>query len=91
MSRVATKTYGPALTVHFASRYDLTHFKLHAFVDRGDIGGKHGNDLLALAPDRDELVAAARWTTTHDPSPGYREMLERALEYLGVEDADLDA
>jgi hypothetical protein len=91
MSRVETRRYGSALVVHYASRYDLIHFKLHAFVDRGDVGGKHAEDLRALAPTRDELVAAARWTTTHDPSEGYRWMLERALAYLGVENAALDA
>jgi hypothetical protein len=79
--------FGDALTVHFASRYDQIHFKLYAFVDQGL--GKHGQDLAALDPSREELLEAARWTRTHDPSPGFREMLERALAYLGVEDADL--
>ncbi len=87
LDRVETKVFGDALTVHFASRYDQIHFKLYAFVDQGL--GKHGQDLAALDPSREELLEAARWTRTHDPSPGFREMLERALAYLGVEDADL--
>ncbi|MFN8187802.1 MAG: DUF6036 family nucleotidyltransferase [Gaiellales bacterium] len=87
-SRCETRGYGPALVVHFAGRVDLICFKLHALVDRG-AGGKHDEDLSALVPTRDELLAAARWSTTHDPSPGYRQMLVRALEYLGVENVDL--
>jgi Nucleotidyltransferase of unknown function (DUF6036) len=88
--RVETRPYPPSLMVHFASRYDLIHFKLHALVDRGP-GGKHEDDLRALEPTREELLAAARWAMTHDPSEGFRQELEHALRYLGVEDADLDA
>lgn len=87
LDRVQTEVFGPALTVHFASRLDQIHFKLYALVDQGL--GKHDQDLRALEPTREELVQAARWTRTHDASPGYREMLVRALQYLGVEDADL--
>jgi hypothetical protein len=87
LDRVDTKVFGDALTVHFASRFDQIHFKLYAFVDQGL--GKHELDLKALSPSHKELLAAARWTRTHDPSPGFREMLERALAYLGVQDADL--
>jgi hypothetical protein len=78
---------GAGLTVHFCSRLDQIHLKLYALVDQGL--GKHEADLRALTPSREELVQAARWTRTHDPSPGFREMLERALHYLGVNDADL--
>ncbi len=87
LMRVETKVFNSALTVHFASRLDQIHFKLYAFVDQGL--GKHEQDLSALDPTRDELLDAARWTRTHDPSPGFRQMLERALAYLGVEDVDL--
>lgn len=88
--RVEVREYGPALTVRFASRLDQIHFKLYAAVD-ASTPGKHSADLRALAPTREELVAAARWSLTHDPSDGYREMLGRALEYFGVEDVDLSA
>lgn len=88
--RVEVRAYGPTLTVRFASRLDQIHFKLYAAVD-ASTPGKHAADLRELAPARDELIAAARWSLTHDPSDGYREMLERALEYFGVEDADLGA
>jgi hypothetical protein len=88
--RIVTRWYPPSLTIHFASRHDLVHFKLHALVDRGP-GGKHEDDLRALEPARDELILAARWAMTHDPSAGFRQELEHVLRYLGVEDADLDA
>ncbi len=46
------------------------------------------SDLRALAPTRDELLAAARWCRTLDPSEGYRESLRRALNFFGVEVRD---
>lgn len=87
LQRVETQRFGSSLTVHFASRLDQIHLKLYALVDQGI--GKHEGDLRALTPSRAELIQAARWTRTHDPSPGFREMLERALHHLGVDDADL--
>lgn len=81
--------YGPALTVRFASRLDQVHFKLYATVDQG--AGKHFRDLQALEPKREELVAAARWSRTHDPSTGFRSVLEQVLAYFEVGDANLDA
>lgn len=87
LSRLETRRYGDALTAHFASRFDQIHFKLYALVDQG--AGKHEADLRALQPTPGELAQAARWTRTHDPSPGFRDALERALAYLGVTDADL--
>ena len=89
VDRLERRDYGEALTVHFASRFDQIHFKLYAMVDQG--AGKHEADLRALEPTRDELLAAARWTRTHDPSEGFREQLLAALAYLGVEDVRLDA
>ena len=87
LSRVHTRTFGPALSVHFADRLDLIHFKLYAMVDQG--GGRHEADLRALQPTREELLAAARWTRTHDPSEGFRDELEAALRHLGIHDAEL--
>ncbi len=55
MSRVVTRSYGTALLVHFASRYDQIHFKLFAMADQG--GGRHEADLRALSPTRGELIA----------------------------------
>lgn len=87
MDRVVTRHYGPALAVHFAGRFDQIHFKLFAMVDQG--GGRHETDLRALEPTPAELVAAARWSVTQDPSAGYRAVLAEALQYLGVDDAAL--
>ncbi|MEX2645342.1 MAG: DUF6036 family nucleotidyltransferase [Gaiellaceae bacterium] len=88
LERLETRRFGSALTVHLASRYDQIHFKLYALVDQGL--GRHEEDLRILAPTREELVAAARWSRSHDPSPGFRRELEAVLRYLGVEDAELD-
>lgn len=87
MTRVVTRQYGQALDVHFAGRVDQIHFKLFALVDQG--GGRHETDLRALTPTAAELIAAARWSITQDPSPGYKSVLAEALRYLGVDDADL--
>jgi hypothetical protein len=88
--RLQRRDYGPALTVWFASRLDQIHFKLYAVVDRGP-ADKHAADLRALAPTRGELLRAARWTMTHDPSEAFREMLHEALKSLGVDDVYLGA
>jgi len=89
VDRLERRDYGDSLIVHFASRFDQIHFKLYALVDQG--AGKHEADLRTLAPTREELLAAALWTRTHDPSAGFREQLLAALAYLGVENVDLDA
>jgi hypothetical protein len=88
VDRLERRDYGEALTVHLASRYDQIHFKLYAMVDQG--AGKHEADLRDLQPTRDELLAAAAWTRTHDPSEGFREELLAALAYLGVDDVSLE-
>jgi len=87
--RLTRRDYGPALSVHWSSRFDLIHFKLHATVDRG--GGKHLADLRALQPTAEELVAAGRWARTHDPSEGFLSVLQEVLAYFGVDDGDLGA
>lgn len=89
VDRLERRSYGEALTVHLASRLDQIHFKLYALVDQGP--GKHERDLRALEPSNDELLAAARWARTHDPSEGFRIELQLVLAHLGVEDADLGA
>jgi Nucleotidyltransferase of unknown function (DUF6036) len=88
VDRLERREYGAGLVVHFASRYDQIHFKLYAAVDEGG-PGKHEADLRSLAPTEAELIAAARWSRSHDPSPGYAEELRGALEFLGVTDVDL--
>jgi hypothetical protein len=87
--RVETRSFGESLTVHFASPLDQIHFKLYAVADQG--AGKHEQDLRALHPSPAELVQAARWARTQDPSAGFKEMLEGVLHHFGVDDADLGA
>jgi hypothetical protein len=78
--RLEPRTYGTHLTVWFIGRLDQIHFKLYAAADRG--GGRHVNDLQALNPTDDELLAAARWTFTHDVSPGFRELMKAILKEM---------
>ena len=52
---------------------------------------KHVQDLRALTPTKAELVAAARWCTTHDASEGFRDVqLARALALFGVAAKDVE-
>lgn len=88
LDRAERRDYGDALTVMFASRLDQVHFKLYAAVDQG--AGKHFDDLRALAPTEDELLAAAGWSRTHDSSEGYLSVLGEVLAYFGVPDGSLD-
>jgi hypothetical protein len=57
-------------------------------VDRYPGGEKHRADLEKLQATRAELVAAAKWATTHDPSPAFRAGVAAALEKLGAGDID---
>ena len=84
--RVDVRRFG-ALEVHLTSRFDQVCFKLYAAIDRGP-RDKHVADLVALEPSREELLEAARWTTTHDPSPALRTSLVQCLAHLGVEEPD---
>ena len=82
--RLTSRSFGDELTVHFISRYDQIHFKLYASVNRG---GYHLEDLLQLEPSTDELVAAAKWAMTHDPSEGFAMVTKSMLNQLGYSDA----
>jgi hypothetical protein len=86
--RALHRHYGAGLEVLFASRVDQIHLKLYATVDHG--AGKHLNDLQALAPTERELLDAASWSQTHDPSDGYRSVLARVLRHFGIDDGRLD-
>lgn len=87
VDRLERRNYGESLSVYFASRYDQIHFKLYALVDQGP--GKHEDDLRALSATEEELLAAAHWSRSHDPSEGYAQMLRGVLTHLGVDDVDL--
>lgn len=84
--RVETRRYG-GLTLHIAGRFDQICFKLYAAVDQG-MESRHAADLRTLQPTREELLAGARWSQTHDPSEGYRQELVKVLKAMGLEDAD---
>jgi len=86
--RAQHRIYGPGLEILFASRVDQIHLKLYATVDQG--AGKHLDDLEALQPTGQELIDAARWSRSHDPSEGYRSILARVLAHFGVDDGNLD-
>jgi hypothetical protein len=86
--RAQRRAYGPGLEIIFASRVDQIHLKLYATVDQGP--GKHLRDLESLQPTEQELLDAARWSRSHDPSEGYRIVLERVLAHFGVADGPPD-
>ena len=81
--RVQTRRY-QNLVVHLASRFDQICLKLYAAVDQGP-RSKHADDLRRLSPSREELLAAARWARTHDPSEAFRQELCAALDSFGIE------
>lgn len=83
--RAETRTYGDRLTVHFFGPEDLIPLKLFAVVDKGS--GKHLDDLLALNPSSDDIVAAAQWCVSQDPSVGFFDMLCSVVAQLGYADA----
>jgi hypothetical protein len=86
--RVVTRHFG-GLSLNLPAREDQICFKLYAAVDRGP-NDKHFEDLMNLEPTENELIFAAQWTTTHDPSVGFRAELFKCLSALGVELTDDD-
>ena len=84
MDRVKSLTFGENLVIHFLTRLDQIHFKLHAAVDQS--GGKHYSDLIELKPAKEELEKAACWSMTHDPSEGYKTVLKDFLGKIGYKD-----
>lgn len=79
--RLTATDFGSALRISFISRYDQIHFKFYAAADQ-DVG-RHFKDLEELAPTREELLAAARWTRIHDPSEGFKFVMGELLKHLG--------
>jgi hypothetical protein len=86
--RAQHRIYGPGLEILFASRIDQIHLKLYATVDQGT--GKHLEDLEALQPSGQELLDAAHWSRSHDPSDGYLGVLKRVLVHFGVDSGNLE-
>ena len=75
--RATVRTYG-GLEVHLPAREDLVCFRLYAAVDQGE-RSRHFADLRRLSPTPGQLLNAARWTRTHDPSPPFLGELQRIL------------
>jgi hypothetical protein len=86
--RLVVRDYG-WLRLHIPSRFDQICFKLYAAVDRGP-NDKHYVDLKTLLPTNDELLAAGRWSITHDPSAGFRQELIGCLASMNVKVDDVD-
>lgn len=86
--RLERRQYGSGLIVWLAGLYDQVCFKLHAAADAYPLRDRHLDDLARLSPTRDDLISAAKWTLTHDDSPGYRFLLVETLKRLGVKDVD---
>jgi len=84
LARLTERKYGNALRIWYVGRLDQIHFKVFAATDAGP--GRHVNDLLALAPTNEELLAGARWTLTQDGSEGFVMILKEMLRELGHED-----
>jgi len=61
------RTHAPPLRSTGSTQFIQT---LHAAAEQGP--DRHVDDLLALNPGNDELLAAAHWTFSHDGSPGFR-------------------
>lgn len=87
LGRAHRREWG-GLVLHIADRRDQIALKLYAAVDQGP-RSKHLDDLRQLAPTEKELLDAARWARTHDPSEGFQQELRGALGAFGVHDADV--
>ncbi|MCH7669495.1 MAG: hypothetical protein IIC71_09930 [Acidobacteria bacterium] len=73
------------LTILIADRIDQIHFKLYAAADSGP-HSKHFADLQVLGPSGEELMRAAAWCATHDPSPDFTHELDAVIATLGGTD-----
>ena len=84
MGRLTTTSYGEALKVSFASRFDQVQLKLYALADRSE--ARDEQDLRRLAPTREELLAGAAWARSHNAPGPFDDQLAVALAKFGVED-----
>lgn len=84
LERAERRQYGSTLTIYVLQRWDLIHLKLYAAVDQG--GGRHLADLLERKPTADEILAAAQWARTHDPSESFRDVLRQLVRDIGFPD-----
>lgn len=89
-ARLDRLDYG-GLVVWTTSRQDMISLKLYAAADQG-ARSRHMQDLAELGPTSAELVAAAKWARSQDPSEGFKSLLSTAVRFIrnDVTDADLD-
>jgi len=80
LERLHTYEFSPCLKIGFIDRIDQIHLKLYA---AADTGGQHFTDLRKLQPTPEELLIAAQWTFTQDPSEGFRQSITRVFTALG--------
>jgi hypothetical protein len=84
--RVHWRSYGEpgvgGLWVGLVDRYDLAFFKLYAAADSTGPQSVHYQDLLALAPTAEELVAAAAWVHDQDASPAFHGVLDQVVNLV---------
>lgn len=86
LDRLERRDFG-GLVAWLTGWFDMVCFKLYAAVDQGP-RSRHFQDVRDLRPGREDLLRAARWTMSHDSSPGFRTLLVETLRGLDVEDAD---
>jgi hypothetical protein len=84
VDRLTSISYGPALQVSYASRFDQVQLKLYALADRQE--ARDEADLHRLEPTPDELLAGAAWARTHNAPGPFDDQLAAALTKFGVED-----
>jgi hypothetical protein len=84
VDRLTPVSYGDALDVSFASRFDQVQLKLYALADRDE--ARDEQDLRRLEPTREELLAGAEWARTHNAPGPFDEQLAAALAKFGVQD-----
>lgn len=77
---ITWKAYG-GLTVGLVGRGALIALKLFAAADRGP-RSVHVQDLVALAPDAEELMDAAEWVRGQDAAPEFAMILEEVMEHV---------
>jgi Nucleotidyltransferase of unknown function (DUF6036) len=80
--RIQWRRYGNALDVGIVGRYDLIFFKLFAAADDFGPAGVHYQDLIALEPTSDELLAAGAWVRGQDASSEFAGILEQVITHV---------
>lgn len=76
--RIAPLFEGKALTLYCLARSDLLCTKLFALCDRG----QDLSDCVALAPNRDELIASMSWVSRQDANPSWPKHVKDTFAHL---------